>query len=354
MAKRNHCVAFILGLAIFGQQGFGLSNYDPRLLERGFKKIDHVSRTNFNDFVLADSKKSQAIDMLCSHLKIKFKALGWDEDPCGVVKWQADLTTRQGNPLLYAVFGEGNEVTLFLGGVHPDELTPIHLTFKFARFLNENRSSFQAKHSKIVVAPLINPDGFIKQSPTRSNGQVDVNRNFFTLDWYHRAQNEWVTKGASKDRYFPGYFPNTEIETIFQIQLLDIYEPDRIFSVHAPLGFYDYDGPGDQKPIRLSSNEKQAKQLVYEVSRKSENYRIVDYSFFPGSLGNFAGNERNLPTITLELETTKPNLVDSYWKKFLPALMQAITYSFKKREYLQIKAPKFYRDFYAIEATKSS
>ena len=70
---------------------------------------------------------------------------------------------------------------------------------------------------------------------------------------------------------------------------------------------------------------------------------MVDYSFYPGSLGNFAGNERDIPTITLELETTDPKKIDEYWKKFLPGLMQSVKYPFKKGEVEQgDKAPNFF------------
>ena len=115
------------------------------------------------------------------------------------------------------------------------------------------------------------------------------------------------------------------------MQLIDRYHPDKIVSVHAPLGFLDYDGPGDQKPRHLSKTEEKAKQLVKSIAAKSRNYRVVDYTFFPGSLGNYAGNERHIPTVTLELATTNPKKVDEYWKQFLPGILQSITYPFKKQ-----------------------
>ena len=130
---------------------------------------------------------------------------------------------------------------------------------------------------------------------------------------------------------------------------MDHFHPDKIFSVHAPLGFLDYDGPGDRKPRHLSRSERRARQFVYEVSKKTRNYRVVDYSFYPGSLGNYAGNERNLPTITLELETTRVNMVEQYWLKFLPGFVQSIEYPFRKNDQkLNDNATQFFSTYHEI------
>src|SRR5262249_38290307 len=110
---------------------------------------------------------------------------------------------------------------------------------------------------------------------------------------------------------------------------IDDYRPDKILSIHAPLGFLDYDGPGDgQLPGSLTPTQQHARRLVTSISEKSQNYKVVDYSFFPGSLGNFAGDERHIPTVTLEFEKTDPKMVDTYWKQFLPGIMQSIHYPF--------------------------
>ena len=301
-------------------------------LERGFAKIPFVSPYNIEKYVIPENEEQSSINQLCQNVDKMFRRFRWKKSPCGSVKWHADIKTKEGHPIIYASYGEGRDTTLFLGGVHPDELTPINLSFRFAQHLHDNPELYRKHGIKVVVAPLVNPDGFLQKYPSRSNRVVDVNRNFFTIDWYDKALNAWKKRRGGLTRYFPGYFPNTEIETFFQIKLIDKYKPDKIFSVHAPLGFLDYDGPGDQKSNHLSPKEKTAKQFVYAVAKKTRNYRVVDYSFYPGSLGNYAGNERNLPTITLELKTTNPNKVDEYWMKFLPGFLQSMHYPFEKTQ----------------------
>ncbi|MBQ50018.1 MAG: hypothetical protein CMP10_21750 [Zetaproteobacteria bacterium] len=298
----------------------------PSILSEGFSPISYSTNQNH---LIKPKKLKNNIENYCERLGVHFKKFKWNEDPCGKVKWKAEYSTPSAHPLIYTVFGNGKLTTLLFGGVHPDELTPIPIAFRFARYLAKHPEIYANK--KVIVAPLVNPDGFIRNYPSRVNSRgIDLNRNFFTLDWYAKSLAWWRHRKGANSRHFPGYFPNSEIETLFQIQLVDQYRPDKILSIHAPLGFIDYDGPGDRKKRTLSSVERKAKNLAHSISKKSSNYKVVDYSFYPGSLGNFAGNERKIPTITLELRTTNPKKVEEYWNQFLPGMVQAIKYPFSK------------------------
>ena len=63
-------------------------------------------------------------------LKQKYKHYGWPTlQSCQEIPWSVSSFSRKGFPLIYTTFGKGNNTTLFLGGVHPDEITPIHISF---------------------------------------------------------------------------------------------------------------------------------------------------------------------------------------------------------------------------------
>jgi protein MpaA len=295
-----------------------------------FTKLPFISPANFADSVLEDQRKASAIKTFCTDVRKYYRKYRWMDDPCGNVRWHAELHTKSGHPLIYAEFGSGQETTLLLGGVHADELTPIHLAFRFARYLNDN-NGLLGSNAHVILAPLVNPDGFLKTRPTRTNfNGIDLNRNFFTTDWYDKARRVWQIDRKRVLAHFPGYFPNSEVETIFQIQLIDRFKPDKILSVHAPLGFLDYDGPGSGILRPLTSTERKAKRLVKAISESSQNYKVVDYTFYPGSLGNYAGNERHIPTVTLELQTTQPQMVEAYWRQFQPGITEAVQYPFAR------------------------
>jgi len=96
---------------------------------------------------------------------------------------------------MFTHFGNttGNCV-LFLGGVHGDELPTVYLMFKLAHYVKDNPALFKDKC--IVIAPLVNPDGFLSASPTRVNASgVDINRNFPTKDWQASAIRQWIARG---------------------------------------------------------------------------------------------------------------------------------------------------------------
>lgn len=300
-------------------------------LSRGFTPVEMVTEKSFSKARVPAKGRQAKIDLFCKRLGTHFKKYKWSAKPCGKVPWKTGLQSKAGHPLLYVEFGRGKETTLLMSGVHPDELTPIPIGFRFARYLLDHPESFDPEKFRVIVAPLVNPDGFIRNIPSRTNGNgVDVNRNFYTKDWYAKAIKRWSAARSRNPRHFPGYFPNSEVETVFQMRLIEDYNPQKIISIHAPLGFLDYDGPGDRKRKSLSMTEKKAKHLAHAIAEKSRNYRVVDYSFYPGSLGNFAGNERRIPTITLELMTTEPKKHNVYWEHFLPGLIQSVRYPLKK------------------------
>lgn len=326
-----HGILVVCALFLFSvtRSSFALIQ-TPIALERGFAKIKVVSEFDLSNYTVPKEQEQNAVKQFCSQIAQEFKRYSWTQAPCEGVNWQADLKSNNGYPLIYTSFGEGSNTTLVFGGVHPDELTPIHLAFRFARYLEANPSVYKGKGIRVIVAPLVNPDGFLKKKPTRTNSSdIDLNRNFLTPDWYRDALLSWTKKKRTGRRYFPGFFPNSEIETVFQNRLLDKFLPTKVLSIHAPLGFYDYDGPGDKLTKPLSHSEEKAKLLVHSVSQKSRNYKIVDYSLLPGSLGNLVGKNRRVPTLTLELETTNPKFVDAYWEKFLPGFLESVEFAYK-------------------------
>lgn len=316
------------------------------LMGRAFIKSSTISPETETEYRISADQRDHQVNDFCQRLGQQFKKQGWEDNPCGNLKWQATLQTVDKNPLLFLSVGKGSQTTLLLSGVHPNELTPVPMGFRLARHLQEHPELIK-EDQQIIIAPLVNPDGYLLQGrPTRTNKRgVDPNRNFFTLDWYEKSLATWQHARNRSLPHFPGHFPNSEIETIFQVRLIDEFQPDKILSIHAPLGFLDYDGPGDQKPSKLSPTEAKARALAEAISRKANNYRVVDYSFYPGSLGNFAGNERHIPTVTLELRTTDAHKVDEYWDQFLPGMLQAINYPFKKEVEESRNTQKFYSHY---------
>lgn len=308
---------------------YGLYPWSPQR----FMDIIHF----YNSFVY-----SKNFNNYCEELKAKFRKYGWPEDPCYTVPWQYQLVSENAKPLIYAEFvnpkienKDNLKTTLVLGGVHPDELTPVHLAFRFAHEMQDHPELYEG--IRVIVAPVVNPDGLLLKYPKRVNASgVDLNRNFPTRDWWAKATAQWHKTQKSDPRRFPGKGPNSEQGTRFQLDLIQRFDPDQIISVHAPLGFLDYDGPGDHVTLmkntwKITPKDKTASELVLVLSKEAHNYKIKDYPYFPGSLGNYSGNEYSTPTVTLELTSTNPKMVSRYWRDFFPGLKAAIQRDYKKK-----------------------
>ena len=139
------------------------------------------------------------------------------------------------------------------------------------------------------------------ENNTRGNlSGVDINRNFPTENWQ---------KSTEMDEFFSGNIPASEPETNIIINLLEQYSPSLIIALHQPYKVINFDGPAEN---------------LAELMSQYNKYKVVANIGYPtpGSLGNYAGIERNIPTITLELPENEPdNLV---WETNKPALIAVI------------------------------
>jgi len=179
---------------------------------------------------------------------------------------------------------EFKKTILFIGVFHGDEPQGEVLIKRFMEQLDETKLL-----NKLLFIPCLNPDG--KDLNTRQNAnKVDLNRNFPTKNWVI-AQNP---------DYFGGDKPKSEIETGFMVEVLKEYNPDFILSFHAPFEIVNFDGPAHIEAEKIS-------ELCGYPAQSDIGYPT------PGSFGTYAGIERNIPTITLELSETET--MEQLWQR---------------------------------------
>jgi len=78
--------------------------------------------------------------------------------------------------------------------------------------------------------------------------------------------------------------PASEPETQWLLDEINTFKPDVIISIHAPYGVVDFDS------LLLNTAPKSLGKLHLNL-----------LGTYPGSLGNYAGINLNIPVITLEL-----------------------------------------------------
>lgn len=176
--------------------------------------------------------------------------------------------TNNKNELLLLGGSFSNNPILVVGVVHGDEPQGEDLINRY----------LAANESDMLFIPSLNPDGKQLGRRTNSNG-VDINRNFPTKNW----------ELTEKDNYFGGESPASEIETKFLINVIEEYKPKLILTLHTPYKIVNYDGPAKEVSEKIS-------EIINYPVEESIGYPT------PGSFGTYAGVEKNIPTITLEMD----------------------------------------------------
>lgn len=166
---------------------------------------------------------------------------------------------------------------MLLGCVHGDEPEGVWL---LEAALKDWKARFPFQMAGLVVVPVANPDG--RRARTRWNARgIDLNRNLPTRDWkasfQHRGNN-------------PGPRSASEPETQGLLGLLERFQPEAILSIHSMRRFQiNINGPA------LEWGQALARICGYPVTDD------IGYPC-PGSLGTYAGAERQIPAITLEVQ----------------------------------------------------
>ena len=208
-------------------------------------KIEHP----LSDGLFKGSIQSKEVIKYCDKVDQKNYQYGWPQGECIRYDWIWVRKSFWGN-LIWVHFGEPESVaadtTIIFCGVHGDEITPMKFCYDVMNFISSLGQ--ELKGNRVIVAPLVTPDSYLKKYPTRTNARgVDVNRNFPTRDWDKDALRLWKSRYRRSKRRFPGKVSKSEQETYFQINLINRYKPSKIISVHAPLTIIDYDGPRAKK-----------------------------------------------------------------------------------------------------------
>ena len=201
-------------------------------------------------------------------------------EPCRIIQVGRSV---EGEPLSLHLFGTGPAPTLVIGGIHGDEPTGAYVAERLVALLTEYP---EARGRGIVaILPRANPDGLARRTRKNANG-VDLNRNLPAANWRERPANRWDYGGPK---------PASEPEARAILRTIEMLRPARIVAIHAIKGnrqCNNYDGPAEDLAHRMAS---------------ANGYPVVA-SLGPcyGSLGNWAGVDRQIPILTLELPRELP------------------------------------------------
>lgn len=203
----------------------------------------------------------------------------------------------EGSFISATIFGEGEDCTFFIGGVHGSEPEGVFLLRCLCDYLKLAPEHFKGK--RVVVLALLNPDGLERGTRWNAN-RIDLNRNFPSKNW---------GKNVSGERAGPE--PVSEPETQVLLQAFNRFRPQKIVTIHSGAACIDYDGP--------------AWRLANAMSAKC-GLPVMRLGPRPGSLGSYAGVDLGIPVITLEIGQKMKTEADGteLWKRYRDALLEAI------------------------------
>jgi len=192
----------------------------------------------------------------------------------------SDGKSRAGSPIrAYLRPGPRRRTVLVLGGMHGDEPKSVFVARRFIEFLEADGELGRAARWDVI--PVVNPDGFRRRERRNARG-VDINRNFPTTNW---------ERTSPRSRMYGGPKPVSEPETRAVMRAVQRFRPSRIVTIHSidkHRFCNNYDGPG---------------RTLAEAMKRCNAYPITNSIGYPtpGSFGTWAGGERGIATVTLEL-----------------------------------------------------
>ncbi len=225
------------------------------------------------------------VDKLCAQIGSKLTSVNTKDCLDQLFRFGGGYSVN-GRPLMFKDVTPGKKQNkefrvLLMGGVHGDEYSSISIIFKWLQLFSPKALEGEF-HWRF--APLVNPDGLLegKQANRQNANGVDLNRNFPSEDWSATAVAYWQDSTGANPRRFPGSSAGSEPEVRWIVQQMIDFKPDVIVSVHAPYHLLDFDGP------------RQAPSKIGELY-------LHQLGVYPGSLGNYAGLNKSIPVVTLEL-----------------------------------------------------
>jgi predicted deacylase len=205
----------------------------------------------------------------------------------------------QGRDLVMTVLRGGPESVLVIGGIHGNEQTSVDVASALLDLLREQPEL--ARGRTVAIYPNSNPDGYARNSRFNAN-QIDVNRNFAATNF----------KPALQAGLRSGTAPLSEPESRAIVRAIESIKPSLLISIHSiARGRHcnNWDGPAEHLAALMS---------------KHNGYPPTETMGYPtpGSLGSYAGIDRQIPMITLELPRDAPGA--QAWGENRAALLAAI------------------------------
>jgi hypothetical protein len=188
-------------------------------------------------------------------------------------------TSVEGKPINGYVFGTGSDTTLMFGAIHGNEMGTADLLDMLSDYLKSNPESI-SKDKRVVIIPILNPDGYYDRVDKVNADDVNLNLNFQTSDWAMYG----------KEGQYAGPEPWSEPESRVIKAVVEKYLPNRMISYHSNGSLVN--------PEFLESSQ----ELAWWYAVESGYYYFADPSWdYSGTATKWFEETYKKPAITIEL-----------------------------------------------------
>ncbi|MEO5949136.1 MAG: M14 family zinc carboxypeptidase [Candidatus Saccharimonas sp.] len=233
------------------------------------------------------------------------KGLVSDHDVTATVDWRFSSRTRcaavvaigsssQGRAIIADYFGSGGTTYLFTGAIHGNELSSKYTMDRFVADIEANPSKIPSG-VRIVVVPVVNPDGVAKASRNNARG-VNLNRNFPTSNWTSDiAVSGGTEPGAG------GASAGSEPETQALISLTNQLSPRLVVTHHSQGRLVNTNDVG----VAVSASQEYTRLTGYRLVPSGDTTSTFGFEM-SGTYEDWL-YERGVPAILIELDTNTGN-----------------------------------------------
>jgi len=193
--------------------------------------------------------------------------------------------------------GNGSNTILLFASIHGDEVGTVDLLNRFIDEIKSDPSKI-SKNKRLIVIPIVNPDGYYDRMDKLNVNLVNLNLNFATSDW-----EEYGPEGT-----YAGPRPFSEIESWVIKQVVEQYSPSMMISYHAQAG------------VVTPEFNNSSKALAHWYADKT-GYEYYDEWDYPGTATKWFEETTDKPAITVELMAYRP----TDWEINKEALMELVS-----------------------------
>lgn len=194
-----------------------------------------------------------------------------------VVEKKTFGTSTKGKPIEGYVIGRGEHVILLFSAIHGNEMGTVELMNSLVKEI-EKDIDLVSLDNKVIIIPIVNPDGYYDRIDKLNANEVNLNLNFETTEWQKYGPEE----------NFAGTGPFSEVESLVIKQVVEMYKPDLMISFHS-------------KGSLVSPESEDASIRLAQWYVQRTGYEYYDLWDYFGTATRWFTETTGNPSITVEL-----------------------------------------------------